>query len=158
MEAILRQIRGIADFQYGNGAGLVLFPEDINIVHSKNTGRIRHIIHNNQLIASFRPTDGMFTLSIKGAERLISQIQGFDYFVQVMDEISEFPSRGSDVFAKHVVNAGCSVKPGDEVIVVDSGFKVLAVGKALMNKIEMLSFKTGVAVKVRKSREKNIII
>ncbi len=156
MEAILRQIRGIADFQYGSGAGVVLFPEDVNIVYSKNTGRIRHIIRNNQLIASFRPTDGLFTLSIKGAERLIIQIQGFDYFVEVMEEISEFPSKGSDVFAKHVVNAGCSVKSGDEVIVVDSGLNVLAVGKALMNKIEMLSFKTGVAVRVRKSREKNM--
>ena len=155
MKAILRQIRGIADFQYGNGAGLILFPEDVNIVYSKNTGRIRHVIHNNQLIASFRPNDGLFTLSMKGAERLINQIQGFDYFVEVMEEISEFPSKGSDVFAKHVVNAGCSVKPGDEVIVVDSGLKVLAVGKALMNKIEMLSFKTGVAVRVRKGREKN---
>jgi len=155
MEAILRQIRGIADFQYGSGAGLALFPEDINIVYSKNTGRIRHVAHKNQLIASFRPTDGLFTLSIKGAERL-NQIQGFDYFVEIMDEISEFPSRGSDVFAKHVVNSGCSVKPGDEVVVVDSGFNVLAVGKALMNKIEMLSFMTGVAVRVRKSRDKNI--
>jgi predicted RNA-binding protein (TIGR00451 family) len=155
MDAILRQIRGIADFQYGNGAGLVLFPEDINIVYSKNTGRIRHVTHNNQLIASFRPTDGLFTLSIKGAERLINQMRGFDYIVEIMDEISEFPSGGSDVFAKHVVNAGCVVKPGDEVIVVDSGSNVLAVGKALMNKIEMLSFQTGVAVRVRKSRDKN---
>lgn len=154
MDATLRQIRGIADFQYGKGAGLALFPEDINIIYSKNTGRIRHITHGNQLIASFRPTDGLFTLSIKGAERL-KQIHGFDYFVEIMDEISEFPSRGSDVFAKHVINAGCSVKPGDEVIVVDSGFNVLAVGRALMNKIEMLSFKTGVAVRVRKSRDKN---
>ena len=155
MDAILRQIRGIADFQFGNGAGELLFPEDVNIVYSKNTGRIRHITHKNQLIASFRPTDGLFTLSIKGAERLINQMQGFDYIVEIMDEISEFPSGGSDVFAKHVVNAGCVVKPGDEVIVVDSRFNVLAVGKALMNKTEMLIFKTGVAVRVRKGRDKN---
>lgn len=156
MATVLRQLRGIADFQYGNGAGQVLFPEDVDMVYSKNTGRVRHILHNNQLIASFRPNDGLLTMSIHGAERLIKQIQRFDYFVKIMDNVSEFPSKGSDVFAKHVVNAGCSVKPGDEVFVLDSMSNVLAVGRALLNKSEMLSFKTGVAVRVRKGRDKSM--
>jgi predicted RNA-binding protein (TIGR00451 family) len=152
MDAVLRQIRGIADFQYGHGAGLLLFPDTVDFIYSKNTGRIRHIKFNDRLLASFRPNDGLLTLSIFGAERLVNKMPSFDYFVMVMDEISDFPSNGNDVFSKHVTEAGCKIKPSDEVVVVDSKYNVLAVGKALLNKNEMSSYMIGVAVKVRKGR------
>ena len=67
----LNRIRGIAEYQYGHGAGLILFPNDIRLIHSRNTGRIRHIELNGDLQATFRPNDGALTLTIPAAQRLV---------------------------------------------------------------------------------------
>jgi predicted RNA-binding protein (TIGR00451 family) len=152
MDDLLR-LRRIADFQYGAGAGRRLFPEGVDITYSRNTGRVRHMHLNGELLANFRPTDGLLTLSIAGGERLMTMDPPFQYFVRVMDEVSQFPSKGGDVFAKHVVDPGEIIRPGDEVIVIDSEKNVLAIGKAVMNRKEMLAFQLGVAVKVRHGRE-----
>jgi predicted RNA-binding protein (TIGR00451 family) len=153
MKEDLRRIRGIADYQFGRGAGMVLFPDDVSIDYSRNTGRIRHIHAGEELLAAFRPNNGLFTLTIAGAKRLISGLGDFGYTVVVDDDVSEFVGQGRNVFVKHVVDACEKIRPGDEVIVVDSGRNVLAVGKAVMIRKEMLAFKRGVAVKVRRGRE-----
>jgi predicted RNA-binding protein (TIGR00451 family) len=153
MKEDLRRIRGIADYQFGRGAGTVLFPDEVSIEYSRNTGRIRHIYVGEMLLAAFRPNDGLFTLTIGGARRLTSGLDGFGYFVRVSDDVSDFVGKGRNVFAKHVEDAGEKIRPGDEVIVVDSGRNVLGVGKALLVKEEMLAFKRGLAVKVRRGRD-----
>jgi predicted RNA-binding protein (TIGR00451 family) len=153
MKEDLRRIRGIADYQFGRGVGMVLFPDNVSIDYSRNTGRIRHIYAGEELLAAFRPNNGLFTLTIAGARRLISGLEGFGYSVRVSDDVSEFVSQGRNIFAKHVVDAGERIRPGDEVIIVDSRRNVLAVGKALLVKEEMLAFKKGVAVKVRRGRD-----
>jgi predicted RNA-binding protein (TIGR00451 family) len=145
-------IRSIADYQFGQRAGAILFPENAVIIYSKNTGRFRHIYFNDTLIANFRANDGMLTLSIHGARLLMKKIPDFEYSVVVLDEISEFPSKGRNIFAKHVIHAGEKIRPGDEVIIVNSKKEVLAVGRSMMNSIEMATFKKGVAVKVRHGR------
>lgn len=153
MKGDLERVRCIADYQFGNGAGDVLFPSDTELIYSRNTGRIRYIKYAGELIASFRPTDGMLTLSITGAESIVKDLPSFEYFVRVMDEVSQFPARGGDVFAKHVVDAGEKIRPGDEVVIVDSRRRVLAVGRSMLNKREMLDFSRGVAVKIRHGKE-----
>lgn len=154
MDQELERVRSIADYQFGPGCGAALFPDGVTLEHSKKTGKIRFVRLGEQLLASLRPTDGMFTLSIAGAERLVSRIEGLDYTVKVLDEIAEFAARGKNVFAKHVVEAGASIRPGDEVVVLDSKKMVLAVGRALLNAEEMLAFGVGVAVRTRRGRER----
>ncbi len=149
----LKRIRSIADYQFGPGCGAALFPEGVSMERSKRTGKIRLVRAEGALLASLRPTDGFFTLTIAGAERLVSGVESHGYTVSVMDEVSEFISQGRNVFAKHVLEAGISVRPGDEVVVVDSKRRVLAVGRALLNGEEMLAFETGVAVKTRRGRD-----
>ena len=151
----LRRIRGIADYQFGRGCGRALFSPDVTITYSKNTGRIRHIHLDSDLLSTLRPTDGLFTLTIKGAERLISDVGCTGLTVTVTDEAAEFAAMGRNVFAKHVVEAGDGIRPGTEVIILDQRGGVLAVGRALLTKKEMLSFSVGVAVKVRRGRNRN---
>jgi len=153
MKEDIKRIKAIADYQFGNGAGDVLFSSNTELIYSRNTGRIRHMKLGDDLIANFRPSDGMLTLSIFGAEKLIDGIPSMEYTVQVMDEVSRFPAKGGDVFAKHVVTAGEKIRPGDEVVVIDSKRRVIAVGKSMMNKKEMLAFQRGVAVKTRHGRK-----
>lgn len=147
-----KRVRVIADYQFGRGCGQVLFPEGVTFTHSDRTGRIRHIYLNQTLLASIRPNDGLITLTIAGAERISPLLKGLGLYVKVRDEAADFISMGRSVFAKHVLKAGDRIRPGDEVIVVDRGENILAVGTALLSGDEMLSFKAGVAVKVRRGR------
>jgi predicted RNA-binding protein (TIGR00451 family) len=72
-----------------------------------------------------------------------------------MDDVVEAIEQGRNVFAKHVVDASNNIRPGDEVVVIDQKGQVIAVGKTLMTKEEMLSFKSGVAIKVRRGRRRH---
>ena len=155
MEGELRRIRGVVDYQFGPGCGMALFPDSVTITHSRNTGRIRHIHLDGALLATLRPTDGLFTLTMAGAERLVSKVVDLDYAVTLADDVAEFVAEGRNVFAKHVVDAGDDVRPGDEVIVLDSKRSVLAVGRAMLNREEMLAFDVGVAVRVRRGRSRH---
>jgi predicted RNA-binding protein (TIGR00451 family) len=154
MNRELRRIRGIANYQFGPGSGVALFPDNVSIDYSRNTGKIRLVRIGDLIVASLRPTDGLFTLTIFGAESLISSMHK-DYTVIVKDEVSEFVSQGKNVFAKHVLEAGEKIRPGDEVIVLDQKNRVIAVGRALLIREEMLSFKVGVAVKTRRGKNRD---
>ncbi|MDP2899566.1 MAG: pseudouridine synthase [Candidatus Bathyarchaeota archaeon] len=152
MDEDIRKIRAIAEYQYGHGAGAALFPDDVRIVHSRNTGRIRHIHLGDALQATFRPNDGVLTLTIDAARRLLARVPDLGYTVTVSDEAAEFVSQGKNVFAKHVLRAGEKIRPGDEVIIVAKA-GVIGIGKALLVSGEMKAFKTGVAVKTRRGSE-----
>lgn len=154
MNLDLLKIRGIADYQFGYGVGKVLFSNNIRIEYSKNTQRIRHIF-DEDLIANYRPNDALFTLTIAGAERIISGMPNFGYTVTIMDDVVEVVSQGKNVMAKHVLDAGEEIRPGNEVIVVDESNNVQAVGKALLTRDEMLSFNSGLAVKVRRGKKRD---
>ncbi len=146
----LNRIRGIANYQFDKEIGRTFFPDEIEIALSKKTGRIRHIYLNGTLIATLRPTDGLFSLTVNGAKRLSSIIGPFRFRVIVQTEVEKFAKEGRNIFARHVANADIEIRPGEEVIVTNEKDEVLAVGRALLTGREMLSFKRGVAVKTRR--------
>ncbi len=148
----LKRVRGIADYQFGSGAGEKLFPEGVEFEYSRNTGKLRRISLEETLLATLRPNDGVFTLTIAGARRL-SSLPGLSYRVTVSAEVAEFVSQGRNVFAKHVLDAGEKIRPGDEVVVSTPDSNVVGVGRALLTRGEMLRFKTGVAVRTRRGSE-----
>ena len=149
----MRQIRSIADYQFGKDVGIKLFPENVKILYSKATGRIRYVNLNGERLATLRPTDGILSLSITAAKRIVESARFAQCFVTVQNDVARFVADGSDVFAAHVVKADTEIHAKDEVIVVDETGKVLAVGRALLSSAEMKAFKTGVAVKVRHGSE-----
>jgi uncharacterized protein with predicted RNA binding PUA domain len=149
LENAFRRIRSVADYQFGKGIGAKLFPENVEIIRSRRTGRIRYVYLNGKRLATLRPTDGLFSLSVLGAKRIVENVNSVKCLVAVMDDVLEFIAEGGDVFAKHVVKADGDIRPKDEVIVVDEKGDVLAVGRAFLSGEEMLAFTRGVAVKVR---------
>jgi len=153
MDADLRRIRAVAEYQFGLGAGAALFPDEVRIVRSRNTGRIRHIYVGDDLMATFRPTDGVFTLTIAAAKHLMEHVPNLAYTVAVTEDAAEFVSQGKNVFAKHVTHAGEKIRPGDEVIITSEKQGVIGTGKALLLSEEMKVFKIGVAVKTRRGSE-----
>ncbi|RLE52246.1 MAG: pseudouridine synthase [Candidatus Methanomethylicota archaeon] len=146
----LYKIRRIADYQFGIGIGDILFPSDVKIEKSRKTGKIRRIYHQGKLLATMRASDGYLALSIDGARRIVEKTSKPTLRVVVKNEVAGFIKKGRNVFAKHVVEADPNIRPGSEVIVVDENDNLLAVGRATLNSEEMLSFKSGEAVKVRK--------
>ena len=149
----MKRIRSIADYQFGKGTGVKLFPENVEVLYSKATGRIRYVNLNGERLATLRPTDGLLSLSVTAAQRIVENAVPAQCFVTVQNDVTQFVADGSDVFAAHVVKADTAIHAKDEVIVVDETGKVLAVGRAMLSSSEMKAFKTGVAVKVRHGSE-----
>ncbi len=155
MNQDLKRIRAIADYQFGSGIGDALFPGDASFERSRRTGKIRFIWIGETLISALRPTDGFLTFTIAGAERLVSSVNTLGCTVAIQDDIAEVIAQGRNVMAKHVVEAGRGIRPGDEVIVLNSKKEVQAVGRALLTGKEMLVFQTGVAVRTRRGRDRD---
>ncbi|OYT62911.1 MAG: pseudouridine synthase [Thermofilum sp. ex4484_15] len=149
-EEELTKLRAIADYQFGRGAGQALFEEGIKVVRSPRTGRIRGVYYKGKLIATIRANDGLIALTIHGAKRLMKVFKPPKLRVVVSKVASKDIAKGRSVFAKHVVNVDPEIRAGEEVIVVNEEDRLLAVGKALLSAKEMMAFKRGVAVKVRK--------
>jgi archaeosine-15-forming tRNA-guanine transglycosylase len=117
--AELRKLRGVASYQLGKGVGEVLFGRGTMVVHSPNTGRIRHLYRDESLLATLRANDGMLALAIAGAELLLRS-RRFKNIVTVQSDVSDFIKQGRNVFAKHVKCASPTIRPEDEVIVIDN--------------------------------------
>jgi len=146
----LQRIRSIANYQFGKGVGERLFPDDVRIVLSKRTGRIRHVYLDENRLATLRPPDGLFSLTITGAKRIMEGAESPRLWVKVQKEAAPFIAKGKSFFAKHVMDADDEIRPHEEVIVIDEENEVLAVGKAMLSGREMKAFKRGVAVRVRR--------
>ena len=146
----LQKIRSVADYQFGREVGTKLFPDTVNIVYSKNTGKIRHIHLKEELLATLRPTTGLFVLTLAGAKRLVREVKPLRCWVKVHDDAEPFVSKGRSAFAKHVIDADAEIRPQEEVIVINRENEVLAVGRALLSGTEMKEFSRGMAVRVRR--------
>ena len=130
--------------------GSILFNRQVEVECSRRTGRIRHIYREGKLIATLRPKDGYLALTPNGATILLSTIKKSPNIVAVQTDVSDAVKDGGDVFAKHVVSADANLRPAEEAIVTDEQGVLLGVGRAVLSGHEMMHFKRGVAVKLRR--------
>ncbi|MBY8999928.1 MAG: pseudouridine synthase [Candidatus Heimdallarchaeota archaeon] len=149
-----RQLKGIADYQFGKGSGEVLFPENIMIERSRGTKRIKFVYLNNERICSFRVSDGFLILSILGGERLYNSNLGLR--VKIIEDVEPFIREGKSVFSKHVLEADEEISSKEEVIIVNHNGDFIGIGTAKLPGKLMLQMNSGVAVDTRKGiGEKN---
>lgn len=153
---LLQKIRSIACFLFHLNIrqSELFFPDNIEIEISKKTQRVRYVFIDGKLICSIRPNDGLMLLTIFGGEILKNIIKPPRMRVIVKTEVAEFISQGRNVFAKHVVDADNEIRPYSEVLIVNESDDLLAIGKAILNREEMLAFQKGIAVKVRHGSKK----
>ena len=146
----IMKVSAVADMQFGHGASKALLNgKKIRIVKSKKTDKIRNIYVDGNHILSMRAGDGMFTLKITGAKMLHDSIKYPRLRVVVKEDAVSFVKDGKSVFAKFVVDCDLELRPFDECLVVDEKDDLLAVGRSLMNRTEMLAFNYGMAAKTR---------
>jgi 7-cyano-7-deazaguanine tRNA-ribosyltransferase len=151
MDFDTRRISAVADMQFGQGASEALFAGKIHIVKSKRTGKIRNIICDGTHVASMRAEDGLFTLKIDGGRRLHKRLKYPLLRVVVADDAVPFVKAGKSVFAKFVSECDPDLRPYDECLIVDKQDMFLGIGRTLLTRDEMLSFRHGMAVKTRES-------
>lgn len=143
------RIRAVADYQFGKGAAEALFSGNVELVKSKNVDRIRNVLVDGEHVVSLRAEDGFYTLRPAGARRLLKGLAVPRLRVTVSDDAIEFNKQGKNVFCSFVTDADPDIRLHDEVMVVDKNDILVAVGRAQQVREEMLSFKKGIAVKVR---------
>ena len=144
----LLRVTAVASMQFGPRAAKALVKGKASYVKSRE-GRIRNVHVDGEHILSMRAHDGMFTLKPAGARRIIAAVKPPQLRVVADDDAAPFVAQGKNLFSKFVADCDPDLRPGDEGIVVGKDDKLLAVGRLLMNREEMLSFKVGVAVKTR---------
>ncbi|MDX1534887.1 MAG: PUA domain-containing protein, partial [Thermoplasmata archaeon] len=149
----VRRARAIADYQFGPEASDALFQGDIELVASKRTRRLRTVVADGAHVLSLRASDGLYTLKWAGGARLHRALPSPRLRVVVETETAPFNREGRSVFAKFVTEADPDLRPGEEAIVVDQEDELVAVGRTLLNREEMLAFAVGPAVKVREGSD-----
>ncbi|HIQ03653.1 MAG TPA: pseudouridine synthase [Desulfurococcales archaeon] len=143
-------LRGIANYQFGCNVGKILIPDNVLLVKSPKTLRIRHVIdENKQIIVTLKPTTFMYVLHLKGGLILHRNFSMPRFRVVIENRVKTFIIEGRSVFCKHVIDVDPNIKAGDEVILVDESDNFIGVGKAKLNAIEMLKFNRGEAVRTR---------
>ncbi|MFX0055598.1 MAG: DUF5591 domain-containing protein [Promethearchaeota archaeon] len=133
-------LRATADFQFGLGSGELLIPKGAGLRGKLYRTVICQI--EKEQVCAYNASSGMLSLTLAGARRIADSQKSWVRF-----EGKEV--KGGSIFAVGVREADSSIRPGDEVIVVDRNDNVVAVGRSEMSGKEMSEFEKGRAVTVR---------
>lgn len=144
----IEKIRAIMDYQFGKDAHKILEKFNLKIKHSKESGRMRYLYNNNELIATIRAHDSF----ILPHNSLISELHKFFKFPKlrvVIDDVAvPFVKEGRNVFAKFVIMVDKNLRAGDVCLVVDKNDNLICRGILFLSPKECLDFDRGVAVKI----------
>ena len=172
------ELRTVADYQFGAGAGAALFPPgEERTIRRSTSGRPQQVLASEGRIVSYG-VNGRFTLGLVGGKRVARAFPAPRCRVSVGTESVPFVADGKNAFCKFVREADPEIRPGDEVLVVlgenaagenesseenrkrddeTSGSEattvepgtLLAVGRAELGAEAMDDFETGMAVRIR---------
>jgi uncharacterized protein with predicted RNA binding PUA domain len=152
-DADAADLRTVADYQFGAGAGSALFPRDEDrTIERSRTGRPRQVRVPGGRVVSVGGGD-RFTLGVEGGRRLVAALDTPACRVRVGDKSEPFVRDGQNVFAKFVAGVDSAVRARDEVAVVHRDGAVLGVGRAALDAGAMADIGTGMAVRVRAGAE-----
>ncbi|PNX46626.1 MAG: hypothetical protein BV457_07360 [Thermoplasmata archaeon M9B1D] len=149
VDSDILRISAVCEMQFGVGSGSALLNGDIRIIKSEKTGKIRNVYCDRKHVLSMRASDGLFSLKLDGGKILHKKMKKPMLRVVVDKDSASFVKKGKSVFAKFVKECDPGLRPFDECIIVDEKDDFLAVGRCILNRLEMLSFDHGMAVKIR---------
>lgn len=146
----------IAEYQFDADIANCLFSSFSSyfLIYSGSTRRIRYIyvIINNEykLYLILRAQDNLFSLTPSSGKVIKECTKAPKYRVMIDSKVTEFIKRGGNVFCKHVKMVDKNLRAGDEAIITDENDNLLAVGRMKLSGEEILAYKRGVAVIVRR--------
>ena len=134
-------------YQFGSDAASLF---DNTFIRYGRTGKVRHLYQDDTLLATLRPMDGLFVLTIEGGRALHALLPFPRRRVIADEEAVPFIRGGKDLFSKFVVDMDKTLRAYEEVLIIDSDDTLLGVGKLLLSPEEVHVFKKGVAVQCRR--------
>jgi len=144
-------LRAIADYQFGLGVGAAVIPDKPLLRVSRRTGRVRAVVDPEEgVLFTVRASTYTLIPTILGATRLRRALPFPRLRCVVVNEVAdEVVARRSTVFSRHVLLIDESLRPGDEVLVVDESDRLLCVGTLKLSPTEVMEFIRGAAIRVR---------
>ncbi|MEM4848162.1 MAG: PUA domain-containing protein [Ignisphaera sp.] len=139
-------------YLYGRNAIKILDLIDVNqleICFSKKTFRPRALLYNKELFATIRASDFYLIPHMPMGTLLHKALPFPKRRVAVANEMIEDILEGHTVFAKHIILADETLKPFEEVLVVDENDKLISLGKTLLDYETMITATYGAAVQIR---------
>ncbi len=135
--------RAIADFQFGAGAGAVLFPRHLKVKVPRRGPSMISELNTGALIAT-QLSSGYLRIQLEGAERLVKgKIADFGRIYFAGEAI-----KGSSLFAAGVAKVEGEIHPGDVVAVLaKESNKILATAETFVDGQSMLRMRAGAIAK-----------
>ncbi|MCG3221894.1 MAG: DUF5591 domain-containing protein [Candidatus Heimdallarchaeota archaeon] len=137
---VLKQLRAVADYQYGNGVGKTLFNGTIKI--KGKYPRDRQIFRNKEHIANIRSKDGFLTIQPQSAQEIVD-------LSYTNLEFGDERVSGSNIYAPGCLKADKRIHPNDDILVVFNN-QVIATGTAVVSGEDMNKMTSGILAGVRK--------
>jgi len=138
--ALRELVSATADYQFGSGTGSLLVPEDAKLKGKPYRMVLCHV--EGEQVCSYIAETGTLSLTLEGGKRIASVGR---YWVRLdVDNV-----KGGSIFAVGIQEADPSIRPGDEVIVVNKKNEVIGVGRSEMSGREMCELNRGRAVSLR---------
>lgn len=141
-----RRLAALADYQFGLGATKALLAGTVTFRRSAS-GMVRNVLADGEHVASLRARDGLLSLRIAGARRLVSLSEAPRSRIVLEDEAAAFVREGKNVMAKFVRSADPALRPGDDAAVVNERGDLVGVGRCMLSGWEMREFPRGLAAK-----------
>jgi len=148
---ICRRLEALFQYEWKVDISKALHVDQIETVISRKTGKIRYLKHDGQILFTLVPTTGLLTPTIEGGQLLLRAGIGSEFRVVMNDDAVPFVKDGKSALAKFVLEASETLRPGEEVLLLDKSGELLGVGPASLTGREMKSFKRGAAVVTRHS-------
>ncbi|MCG2874462.1 MAG: prefoldin subunit alpha [Acidilobus sp.] len=144
-EEELGVLRALLSLQFGDDVAKAL--TSLPLLVERRRGKIRYVYTaDGERLMTLRPTDFMFTISLRAGEIIRTSTR--PPFMRVVVRGYE----DGDVRGEMVLLADARIRPGDEVLVVNENDELLAVGKARAPGSLMAKLKGQDVVRVREVR------
>lgn len=151
-------LRNLADAQFGEGCGSVLFPKDKLVVLNKAPAldRMDEVIIDGQVLCTLKfdvENDRGYKLLLRmeGARRIERKAK--KNWVLVSDDAAPYIIKGASVMVPGILEADEGMRKGEEVVVLNLDRQAIAAGSARMNGKDMTALDKGAATKTRWSSE-----
>ena len=145
------RVHAIASYQFGSTAADALMDGDVELVTSRNTGRLRNVIVDGEHRLSLSARHGLFTLRAAGACVIHATCAAPQHRVVVHADSAEFNRQGRNAFCKFVLECDPELHCQDECLIVTESDELVAIGKLKAAPVEIALGQQGLAVKVREA-------
>ena len=136
----IRSLQATADYQYGRGAGEILFSRDMKI--KGKYPRDLHLFRDKQNIATLSSKTGFLSVLPHIAQEIIDL--AFNKLEFGAENVS-----GSNIYAPGCTHANDTIHPNDEIFIIYDN-KVIATARALVSGRDMNKMTSGSLAEVKK--------